>query len=243
LRFPPILRIDAEIPAAFQDRIRNSYPLYKSKPALKLPAGFASGMAAMLLKDLPAGLGQSAHEFTTLDETWTVALTRDFLALTCKRYSRWENFKEQLSGPLTALLDLHGPSFFSRIGLRYRDLIRRSVVGLDEVPWAQLLRPEIAGVLADPDLVPDIEHTAQELFVRLPDGHSQLHVHHGLAASEGATETCYLIDADFFTSFQTEPSHALGLLDFLNKQSRHFFRWCITDRLHQAMGPEPLPAN
>lgn len=243
LRFPPVLKIETEPPAQFQERIRSDYPFYKSKPAVKLPAGLPAELAALLPKDLPFGTGQTAHEFGSRDERWTLSLTRDFLALTCRSYDRWENFKAHLDQPLEALRELYAPAFFTRIGLRYRNVIRRSVLGLEQVGWAELLQPWVAGALASPEIAADVEHSAQELVVRLPDGRSHVRAHHGLAVDEGSQEPCYVIDADFFDDQQSEWPHAFERLVFLNRQARLFFRWCITDHLHQAMRPQPLPGH
>jgi uncharacterized protein (TIGR04255 family) len=243
LRFPSILKIDAEPPAAFQERIRADYPFYKDKPALLLPAGLPAELAALIRRDLPFGAGQTAREFASKDENWTLSLTRDFLALTCRRYERWERFKDRLRAPLAALQDLYAPAFFTRIGLRYRDIIRRSVLGLDQVGWAELLRPWVAGAFASPDAGTDVERTGHEMLIRLPDNRSRVQVHHGLVEDATSGEPCYVIDADFFDDQQTEPPHALERLDFLNKQARLFFRWCIQERLHEAMRPQPLSGD
>ncbi len=37
VRFPPILRIDSEIPAVFQERIRKDFPEYNEKEEVILP--------------------------------------------------------------------------------------------------------------------------------------------------------------------------------------------------------------
>ncbi len=243
LRFPPILKIDVETPAVFQERIRGAYPFYKTKPAVKLPAGLPPELAAVIAKELPLAGGQTAHEFTSRDEKWILSLTREFIALTCRSYDRWENFKEHLREPLAALQELYNPAFFTRIGLRYRDLIRRSRLGLNQTSWAELLKPWIAGPYASPEVAGDSQRTAGELVIRLPNDRGLVQVHHGLVADESTGESCYLLDADFYHDQQTEPSHAIEHLDFLNKQSRLFFRWCITDRLHQAMGPVSIPGN
>lgn len=240
LRFPTILKIDTEAPAAFQESIRADYPFYKSRPALKLPEGLPADVATLLVKDLPLG-GQVAHDFTTRDEKWTAGLTREFLALTCRSYDRWENFKRLLAGPLNALQTFYAPAFYTRIGLRYRDIIRRSSLGLEQVGWADLLKPWVASAFGSSDVAADVEHSGHELLIRLPDGRSRVRVHHGTVLDEATKETCYVIDADFFADQQTEPPHALERLDSLNKQARLFFRWCIEDRLHEAMRPNPVP--
>jgi uncharacterized protein (TIGR04255 family) len=241
LRFPPVLKIEAEPPSGFQERIRADYPFYQAKPALKFPAGIPAELAALLATGLPAG--PAAHEFTSRDEKWTVALTREFIALTCRNYDRWENFKEHLRAPLEALQALYSPAFFTRIGLRYRDVLRRSALELDQFSFAELLQPWIAGALAAPEVSQDVEHSAEELVVRLPDHQSHVRVHHGLAPDGKSQEQCYVIDADFFSDQQTEAPHAIERLNFLNKQSRLFFRWCIQDRLHRAMQPRPLSGD
>jgi uncharacterized protein (TIGR04255 family) len=236
VRFPAILKIESEPPAAFQERIRADYPFYKSRPALKLAEGMPAEVANLLG---PLG-GQTAHHFTSRDEKWTVALTREFLALTCHPYDRWESFQDHLNGPLAALEGIYAPGFFTRIGLRYRDVIRRSTLGLENVSWADLLQPWVAGAFASPDVAADVEHSARELLVRLPCERSHVRVHHGTTVDEATKETCYIFDADFFNDQQTEPAHALECLNFLNRQARLFFRWCIQDRLHEAMGPQPV---
>jgi uncharacterized protein (TIGR04255 family) len=237
VRFPAILKIDTEPPATFQEHIRSDYPFYKNRPALKLAEGMPPEVAGMLA---PLG-GQMAHHFTSQDEKWTVALTRDFLALTCRNYDRWENFLAHLKGPLDGLQDVYAPAFYTRIGLRYRDVIRRSALGLENAGWADLLQPWVAGAFGSPVVAADVEHSANELLIRLPDGPSHVRVWHGINFDEVAKETCYVIDADFFNDQQTELSHALNRLDFFNKQAHRLFRWCIKESLHNAMEPTPAP--
>jgi uncharacterized protein (TIGR04255 family) len=243
LRFPPILKIEAESPAAFQERIRAQYPLYAAKSALLLPAALPADVAALIAQGVPFGGGHNTHEFTSKDETWVLSLTRGFLALTCRSYERWESFKERLQIALVALQDVYAPAFFTRIGLRYRNVLRRSTPGLEGVGWADLLQPWMAGAFASLEAAGDIEHSAHQLLIRLPDGRSRAQVNHGLVQDGVTGEVCYVIDTDFFDGQQSEPQHALERLDFLNRQSGLFFRWCIQDRLHDAMRPRPLSGH
>jgi uncharacterized protein (TIGR04255 family) len=203
----------------------------------KLPAEFA----ALVVRDLPIGVGTTAHDFTSRDKKWTLTLTREYLSLTCRAYLRWEEFKEHLDGPLEALRVCYNPGFFTRIGLRYRDVIRRSVLGLDGVGWDELLSPWIAGVFTSAAVAAAVEQSVTEMCVRLPDERSHVRANHGLVRDDATKEDYYAIDADFFNEQQTEPSDALSRLDFLNQKARLFFRWCIKDRLHEAMGPQPVP--
>jgi uncharacterized protein (TIGR04255 family) len=239
LRFPAILKID-EPPVAFQEQVRTRYPFYVRKPTLKLPPTIPAELSAMLTRELPGGMGPAAHEFTSRDQKWTLSLTREFLALTCRAYLRWEEFKDHLAEPLDALRQCYAPGFFVRIGLRYRDVIRRSALGLEGVGWDALLKPWIAGAFARPEAAADVEASASQTCIRLPDGRSRVLAQHGTGLDEGGSEVVYMIDADFFDDKQTEPNDALSRLDFLNGQARLFFRWCIDDRLHEAMRPAPV---
>src|ERR1700733_6499774 len=89
LRFPPILRIDAESPVQFQDLIRAEYPFYQARPALRLPPGVLPDMAQMIAASLPMA-GQKAHVFESKDKTWNLSLSREILGLACRKYERWE---------------------------------------------------------------------------------------------------------------------------------------------------------
>jgi uncharacterized protein (TIGR04255 family) len=113
-----------------------------------------------------------AYQFSTVDDLWTIHLGREFLALSCRRYDRWENFKDHLGEPLRALLEIYAPAFFSRIGLRYRDIIRRSVLGLEGVGWGELLRPHVTGALALPEVAEHVKQATQMLVVGISDGDS-----------------------------------------------------------------------
>jgi uncharacterized protein (TIGR04255 family) len=240
LQFPAVLKISSAPPAAFQDSVREAYPLFKEKPLLDIGGGVPSEIANLLAKGLPFSTGGTAYEFTSADGQWTLSLTRDYLALTARRYERWEMFKEHLQAALQALSEHYAPAFFTRIGLRYRDIIRRSSLGLEGASWKELLCPHIAGALASPDVAAEVEHTAHEVVIRLPDGLSRALAHHGLVQDTGTKEVCYLIDCDFFLDQRTETTDVPARLDFLNYQARLFFRWCITNPLHEAMGPRPI---
>jgi uncharacterized protein (TIGR04255 family) len=241
LRFSPILKIDTEVPAGFQEEIREDYPFYESKSPLQLPAGLPPNLAQMIVADLPLG-GQKIHNFISKDRGWSLNLRRDFLTLTCRVYERWEIFRKQLNGPFEALQRQYNPPFFTRIGLRYRDMIRRSQLQLADVPWSELLRPWICSVLAEPETAKHVQG-AQTMFVlNLPEETSQVQVWSGLVLDGQSNEIVFLIDADFYTTEQqTEPSHVFERLNILHRYAGRFFRWCITDRLDEAMRPHAVP--
>ncbi len=239
LRFPPILRIAAEPPAMFQERIRSEYPLFRERQSeLALPPGVPNAVAE-LMRGLPKQK-PNAYEFVSEDGVWKTVLTRDFLALNSARYTRWEDFRSRLEGPLKALLDLYSPAFFSRVGLRYQNVIRRSVLGLPEsTTWTQLIRPHITGILGVRDVLNVVEEMQSQTLVKLPVG--KVTVRSGIAEiADQKNEECFLIDNDFFISERTKLNDVDGILGYFNRQSGRLFRWSIEDRLHTAMEPDPV---
>jgi uncharacterized protein (TIGR04255 family) len=239
LRFPPILKIETEPPAGFQEEIRADYPFYEAKSPLRLPAGLPPNLAQMIVADLPLG-GQKSHDFDSKDRAWSLNLTREFVALTCRAYDRWENFRERLAGPLGALRTQYNPAFFTRVGLRYRNVIRRSRLKLDTTPWSDLLRPAVSGILGAPETAGQVKDVRSVFLLDLPEEVGRVQVSSGLAIDGQMNEVVFLIDADFHTEQQTETSHVFPRLNAFNRYARLFFRWCITDRLHNAMRPQPL---
>ncbi len=239
LRFPPILLIDAEPPAKFQEQIRTDYPYYEQKASFRLPSGLPADFAKIVAAELPFGT-HKAHEFGSKDRVWNLRLTREFLALTCHKYERWESFKKQLAGPIESLISNYAPPFFTRLGLRYRNVIRRSTLRLTEVGWSELLQPWIIGPLGSQETAQDVEFAQATCVLRLSDQAGQVQLMHGLAVDESNNEQVFLIDADFFFEQQTEPQDVFNRLDAFKREAHLLFHWCITDRLHKAMRPSPI---
>jgi uncharacterized protein (TIGR04255 family) len=228
LRFPPILRVEESV-ATFQEVVRKEYPLFKEKGSeqVNIPEQIAH-----LVR-----IGNPSFEFTSDDGMWTLVLTRDFIALTARQYRHWEEFRNHLDSPLNVFIEQFSPSFYTRVGLRYRDVIKRSDLGLREVEWAQLLGTHITGELSLPDIAGSVKHLAHETIIGLEDQVSQVQIRHGLARAKEHDEQVYVIDSDFFSTEKTETKDAIERLDSFNRQAGRLFRWCITDRLHEAMGP------
>ena len=246
LRFPPILRIDSEIPAEYQEKIRQEYPIFQQQPLQ--PEGLPP---EEILRTIPPGIkealfhsSKTAYDFISEDELWTVRLTRDFLALTCRRYERWEQFQQHLTLPLETLLETYKPSFFSRIGLRYQNVIRPSMLGLEGTKWADLLSPYIACELASPEVATSIQEAGHTIVVKLTDDRGVVRIQHGIVPPEdnGTGEAAYLIDNDFFVNQKigTEKENVWNILNQFKIRARRCFRWCITDRLHEAMEPRRI---
>jgi uncharacterized protein (TIGR04255 family) len=179
------------------------------------------------------------YEFSTADANWKLTLSKDFIALVCLKYEKWEHFLEHLRTPLQALIQEYSPAFFSRVGLRYRNVIKKSELGLRDTPWSELLKVHIAAELATP-IAGDIEAANHQVLVRLQGKEGKVTINHGLALPPHASEESYVIDNDFFTEERIEVKNAELKLDYFHGQSGHLFQWCIDEKLHTAMRPKPV---
>ncbi len=229
IRFPAILKI-AETPASFQEAIRATFPVFKQRAAA---SSFPPDMPPELLRLFAGGDG-TIFEFQSRDKHWHVSLYREFLALTCVKYTRWEEFRQFFQTPFSALETVYAPAFYVRIGLRYRNVIHLKELGLQGVAWSELLKPAICGELAENGVRGEVEAASRELVLKW-DSKNMVRINHGL----GEEIDSYVIDADFFIETEVESTNVQSILDAFNQESGRLFRWAITDRLHTAMQPHP----
>jgi uncharacterized protein (TIGR04255 family) len=242
LKFPPILRIEAEVPARFQDRIREKYPNYSKTSELNvllpsnLPGDFPIELVRQTTQWQTAAVAKS--EFSSEDGHWRIDLTRDFIALTTNKYTRWEEFVEQLERPLMALTEEYKPQYFSRVGLRYIDVIRRSKLGIADESWSKLLQPHMLGLLGSSDVADEVVNFESKFELALPDGNGTVRISTRFVLPQDDKEICYMIDSDFFSSSKTQTESVMDRLNYFNKAASALIQWCITERLHKVMEPE-----
>jgi uncharacterized protein (TIGR04255 family) len=236
LRFPAILKIGSEAPVDFQEALRKNYPLFREIPPLDVGTGLPPELSAIVARLMPLP-SSKAYELTSGNRVWQITLTQESLALQCTSYKRWEEFRQELQTALDLLGKVYEPSFFTRIGLRYRDVIARDALGLKDVPWRELLSDRLASEFHSP-ICDAVEGAWHQLSLRLQGDAAKVTLQHGLGSKGG--EVCYIIDSDFYTAEQTGAQNAATILNYFNRQSGRLFRWCIADRLHAAMEPQPV---
>lgn len=232
LRFPEILTIQANVPAEFQDAIRDQFPIYLRRQ--ELPGN------GQLVKKEPV----INHQFATADGTWRVNLTSRFISLTCSKYTRWEDFAAHLDKPLAAFIQIYKPAPFERIGLRYLNFISRYQLGLEGIPFSQLIQPCYLGPLAEED-VPEqgvSRNTIDcEMAIR---GGCRVKIHAGPGKVKRGTkedpEIKFIFDQDLYMNGPLQLNLVAGALQTLHSQADSIFRGAITEKLHEAMEPESL---
>jgi uncharacterized protein (TIGR04255 family) len=179
------------------------------------------------------------YEFLTEDGVWKVNLTRTFLSITTTNYKRWEDFKDRLKCPYDALIRVYSPAFFTRIGLRYVDIFRRSVLGLEGTYWNELLKPFVLGLLSSP-VAANVKNFESAYDISLSDNESNVRIVTSFVQQIPNNEQCLMIDSDFFSSKRKDLPYAMSQLDFLNSRASRLIQWVIEERLHKAMEPRQI---
>ena len=247
LRFPTILAIKTVDPAAFQNEIRSSYPLYSKEGDDSLLSGVSLGLpkdVANIVSQLPiAKVGEGVtHKFLTENSARFISLSSEFLAVTETDYRRGEEFKGQIKLAVDAVEAQYHPSFYSRIGLRYVDIIDKSKIGLAEATWDSLINPAVVGMLGAADIGDMVQEIRSVVVMELDREvvvGGMVRVRHGIVKGDDDAEA-YKIDVDLFTGERSEADDVIGTLDIFNGLAGNLFRWVITDELRDALGPEEL---
>jgi uncharacterized protein (TIGR04255 family) len=235
LRFPKILAIGTKPPDDFQEAIRSEYPLYRKQGIVGPPPELAQMIEQFPMIPTP---DTTTHWFESSDGIRVISLGTDFVAVTARQYPGWQVFRAEIERAVDALSEAYSPAFFERVGLRYRDVINREELGLAGRPWSELLQPGMISLLGADlgiDSAKDRIITDALLNLDVPPG-AAVRLRHGFG---GDGEHTYEIDADFFVEGSViERGQALELLNTLNREEGHLFRWAIGDDLRTALGVE-----
>ena len=237
LRFPEILTISANVPAQFQELIREEYPRFSQRQEAAAPK-LTGTPGHFNLQNQPTTVN---YQFVSADGTWRVNLTSKFISLSCANYTCWEDFAQKLDKPLAAFIQVYKPAYFERIGLRYLNFISRGELGLQGTPFSELIAPCYLGPLAEEDIQEAaITRSSLDSEFAIRGGcRAKVHAGPGLIKKNGQQdkEVKFILDQDLFMPGQIPLKLSAGALQTLHGQAWSLFRGAITDTLHDAMEP------
>lgn len=230
LRFPTVLEIAEGLPAEFQRRIADDYPLLEVRELFHI-SGFP-------LEAPPSPIKSLAFDFYTEDRSSKATLTSSFLAITTNSYVRWEDFREQMSRLLGALVDIYRVKYFTRSGLRYQNIIRPDKLEIGTALPSDLLSDALIGPVIEFGSKLESHESVTE-FQR--SGGKNVCLRFAITNETEPESVAYVVDCDVYSQelFKADANALLQLLDSFNGEASHIFRWCIKQPLHEALGPEP----
>jgi uncharacterized protein (TIGR04255 family) len=214
ITFPQNLKISAAPPVGFQEKVKDQFPMFS------------------LTQD------KTAYNFMSTNQQWQLVLSKGALTLIARQYSGWENFSKYLHIAIAALEHEYPPQFVLRVGLRFRNIIRKSVLGVTDKEWDQLLHSKRTGDLAWAGTAGEMKATHSKVLMSLNGGKDLVCVRHGLVPiARPIQEMGYLIDHDFFVDGQCSLRDVPATLNSYHQSAQQFFKLWVTDTLHQAMQP------
>jgi uncharacterized protein (TIGR04255 family) len=244
VNFPTILAIEANEPVEFQQYVMKKFPNYDSKTE------YQSEVTVNLENekaDVSASMGnhkrRKLHIFVSEDQKWKITLAKDMVAFTTVDYKYWEDMAARTVDVIKALVESYHPLYFNRVGIRYIDAIDRSVYGVEDVPWCELLQPHICGSFSyqtDEDVKVrgcsvGSEIAINDIYINYTSGTGLIDRHDGTMPHEA-----FILNCDYYYSKKTNIDGIGPISEKLHLLSHKFFRESITDRLHKAMHPEEL---
>lgn len=233
-RFPEIMKISQDVPAKFQDIVRKEgYPELASETPV-LPSDMP--------KELDAAISiTKVFHFLSEDKDWKISLAKDFIALTCNgNYRNYADFRGKLEKVLQIFSEIYEPSYFTRIGLRYKNVINKT-----SLPHTKLGIETFIPKHIFPELKTSIAENIEILqkVSLFNDGDIKANVIHVLSKVSGrfrrkqfTNERSYVIDVDCFSENRIGGiNDLLARCDIFKHHSWNIFQWSITDSLRNAM--------
>lgn len=231
IRYPRILALDERIPAEFQSKLGKSYPFVETREVVQFGIALNSDFTPSK---------RVHYEFTTEDRAYTITLSSEHISIATRKYERWETFSYHINSALEALTQSYSVPLFTRVGLRYVDIISRSRLGLEHARWGNLIRTSALGLLSEDEMpISSVAELSLATLVSL-DGGGKATIRTGLGKTEDTSdETVFIVDSDFFEENALKgAADAIAVCTRFNRSAGRAFRWIIRDELHNALGPQ-----
>ncbi len=239
LRFPAILKIDND-PSLFQEAIRKKFPNYDEKSGISRPSEIAISLNNLFDSGFPFTKQNiiKEHVFSSMDENCKVVLSRTFISLSTLKYEKWEDFRPMLKFVFEKFTEIYQPSYFSRAGLRYVDIIDRKKLNLENVDWGDLIQEYMLGIISTQE-GKNVSAFDCKYELPLADFESIVTIRTAFAKNkeQDSAENCFLLDSDFFNINKIPVNDIFIKLDFFHDRATRLIRWAIKPKLHQAMNP------
>jgi hypothetical protein len=254
IRFPPILRIESELPSEFQEQIREHFPEYHDIKDYK--QNFNIGFDSKTGPTTPVidTTSSQKHTFLSADRVLQIDITRNYISFSTIKYETWEQFIEAFKIPLKSFISIYAPSFYTRIGLRYIDIFCRSNLGETDTDWKKFIKDSFLGILAiqNEDVRSNISNFKYVYEIKLTDPADSsntglLHTKASFAYKTNNAELenlpkekCFHLDSDFSVSEKIPLEMFEKKITFLHSQAKGLLSEVITPYLHNLMEPKPL---
>ena len=242
VRVPTILLINNKDSAefiSFWNEIKTDYPEFsenfdEQKEISINPDGTPSTVRVNKIKNFV---------FLSEDKLWKVNLTNSFLSLSTHKYEHWNDFSKRLTKIITVFQKIFSPLFYTRVGLRYIDLIQRSRYKLDNIEWKEIIKPYYLGNLINLNNE-TINSYISEIESLSPNKKIGIKSHIELVNTQNINtnliEKALVFDTDYYINSKTELDQLEAINKELHSQSHDFIHNAVEKMLEEKMEPTTI---
>lgn len=232
LQFPTILSINLKQPAELQEKIRARFPFFGEQPNI-IDGIVVSPQNISFSK---GNADNKNYFFVSEDNKMRFNMTSSFIALSTMAYTQWEDFREYIDFVVPFFEEEYRPAFYTRVGLRYIDVITRSKLDLQNKKWTELVQSHVLGMVAK-DHESGVRSYVSETEYEIEKEQVLTRAHIELVRVNNQPEISLLLDCDYFTIGNTKLGDRKDTAERLHSASSHFIQTSITEELEQAMCP------
>lgn len=224
VRFSPLLKIVAQLPSDFHDRVRRRFPKFTVRPLVRIEQRALNiSTSNQLPNEYIAGSADGNSE---------ASLGVDFVALTTQAYSHWQEFAGDLTFLFQAFNETYGPILATRIGLRYINELTAENTGAQNLTGLlDILHEDLTRLYRNESwTLPS--RLATVLVLDEGDEHLAMRT-----AIESGPKERVVLDFDYYKNIETpvevNVQDLLETLDHYHRVIYDAFRWAIReDRFH-----------
>jgi len=205
LKFPIILDWESKPPVSIQRELRRDYPFHKKIYLIEAVTQQEESEKRLSLN------------LQSKNKKWTVAIRSDSIILETTSYLNFEDFSDKLNKVVNVVKDKIDSDFFTRVGLRYINVINFSPDEFEELINQDLVAPILKNVYG----------TVRECYQRV-NGFTEyglFNFRHGIKTNDTPNQD-YLLDFDYFKE-GVEISDVLELIKRFHEYNFKFFHWAL----------------
>lgn len=235
LKFPNILSINEELPAKFQEEIRDEFPNFQEITEMQNEIVINTNLENNFLR--PSFTQQKPiknFKFSTRDGGTSINLTSSFIALSTLNYSTWEDFCSKLKKIIYLFQDIYRPAYFTRIGLRYIDTFNYFRYSITNETLSEYFNNSVLGLLSDKTISSAVYSMQNSVEL-----HSQEDVAVKILATIaqviGEEGNSFVLDSDFIFSGQSDINGFEDILNRLHLEASGFLHWAVSKKMEELM--------
>lgn len=232
LKYDPILTLEAESPAKFQERITSIYPGLVTKKKIEVQANIKDGkLTTQLTKE------RQVWEFQAADKKRSLAISADEFSLVYSEYKDKSQIIDDLHNTWPVFQALYNANSLSRVGLRYINKI--SIPDGNPLEWTNIVNEDVR----TSTFISCAAGTNYKLSRSLHEVH-WVESDHRIALRYGIhnpdfpnpiAKREFLIDIDCVSIGEIRADDAEKCLVSFNTSAESFFEKCIGDTLRERM--------